>query len=123
MICADAFADRQAVSRALAMMGAEIILSPCAWAVPADHDNASDPYGGLWMDNYAPVARDHRLWIAGCSNVGPIEAGPWAGRRCIGCSLVVGPGGGVVLQGRYGEGADELLYGEIGSGSASAGGR
>ena len=43
--------------------------------------------------------------------------------RCIGCSLVIGPGGGVVLQGRYGEGADELLYGEIGSGSASAGGR
>ena len=36
MICADAFARGQTVGRALGLMGADIILSPCAWAVPAD---------------------------------------------------------------------------------------
>jgi len=43
MICADAFAREQVVSRTLGLMGADIILSPCAWAVPAEHDNAREP--------------------------------------------------------------------------------
>jgi predicted amidohydrolase len=113
MICADAFARGQVVSRALGLMGAQIILSPCAWAVPVDHDNLRDPYGRLWLDNYGPVARDFRLWIAGVSNVGRLEAGPWAGRHCIGCSLLVGPDGGQVLMGPYGEQAETILYAEI----------
>jgi len=92
MICADAFAPGQVISRTLGLMGAEIILSPCAWAVPPEHDNAKEPYGQLWRDNYSPVARDFRMWIAGVSNVGPITSGPWAGRWCIGCSMLVGPG-------------------------------
>lgn len=54
MICADAFAPGQVISRSLAMMGARFILSPCAWAVPADHDNSQQPYGQLWLDNYGP---------------------------------------------------------------------
>jgi predicted amidohydrolase len=49
MICADAFAPGQVLSRSLAMMGAKFILSPCAWAVPADHDNVLEPYGQLWL--------------------------------------------------------------------------
>jgi predicted amidohydrolase len=113
MICADAFARGQVISRALALMGADIILSPCAWAVPADHDNDREPYGQLWLDNYGPVARDFQIWIAGASNVGPIRAGPWAGRKCIGCSLLVGPDGNEVLQGPYGEDAEMILYHEI----------
>lgn len=113
MICADAFAPGQVISRTLGMMGAEVILSPCAWAVPADHDPEREPYGGLWQDNYGPVARDFRLWIAGVSCVGEIEAGPWAGRRCIGCSLLVGPDGREVLKGPYGADADSILYAEI----------
>lgn len=110
MICADGFAPGQAVSRTLGLMGADIILSPCAWAVPADHDNTREPYGGLWLDNYGPVAREYRLWIAGCSNVGPIVDGPWKGRACIGCSLVMGPDGKPVLRGPYGEDAESVLY-------------
>ena len=113
MICADAFVEGQVLSRSLALMGAEIILSPCAWAVPADHDNVRDPYGQLWRDNYGPVARQHRLWIAGASNVGPILAGPWAGRKCIGCSLLVGPDGQDILQGPYGEEAETILTARI----------
>lgn len=113
MICADAFARGQIVSRTLGLMGAQVILSPCAWAVPADHDNVREPYGRLWRDSYGPVARDFQLWIAGCSNVGPLTAGPWAGRRCIGCSLVVGPDGEQRLLGPYGEGAEASLSVEL----------
>jgi predicted amidohydrolase len=113
MICADAFAREQVLTRSLALMGAEVILSPCAWAVPADHDNNHEPYGQLWLDNYGPVAREFKLWIAGASNVGWIKAGPWKGRRCIGCSLVVGPDGKPVLQGPYGVDADVILYTDI----------
>jgi predicted amidohydrolase len=110
MICADGFACGQVISRALGYMGADLILSPSAWAVPADHDNAKEPYGQLWLDNYGPVARDFRLWVAGVSNVGWITDGPWKGRKCIGCSLVVDPNGQPALQGPYGVDAEALLY-------------
>ncbi len=97
MICADGFAPGQAISRSLAMMGAEIILSPCAWAVPADHDNAETPYGKIWLDNYGPVCREFGITIVGCSNVGPITAGPWEGRTCIGNSMAIDGTGDRVL--------------------------
>ena len=113
MICADAFAPSQVISRTLGLMGAGIILSPCAWAVPTEHDNAREPYGQLWRENYGPVARDFRMWIAGVSNVGPIVSGAWKGRKCIGCSMLVGPDGEVALQGPYGENAETILYAEI----------
>jgi predicted amidohydrolase len=113
MICADAFAPGQVISRTLGLMGAEIILSPCAWAVPPEHDNVKEPYGQLWRDNYGPVARDFGMWIAGVSNVGPITSGPWVGRKCIGCSMLVGPDGEVALQGPYGGNAETILYAEI----------
>ena len=113
MICADAFARGQPITRTLALMGADVILSPCAWAVPADHDQATEPYGRLWLDNYQPVARDFRLWIAGVSNVGWLNAGPWSGRKCIGCSLVIGPRGEIVVAGPYGPDADTILYAEV----------
>ncbi len=110
MICADAFAHQQVISRALGYMGAQIILSPCAWAVPADHDNVAQPYGQLWMDNYSPVARAFGLWIAGVSNVGWLTEGAWRGRKCIGCSLVVAPDGRAALQGPYGVDAETILF-------------
>jgi predicted amidohydrolase len=113
MICADAFARGQIISRTLGLMGAEVIVSPCAWAVPADHDNAREPYGKLWLDNYGPVARDFQLWIAGTSSVGSLTAGPWAGRHCIGCSLLVGPDGKQVFMGPYGCEAETILYAQI----------
>lgn len=113
MICADAFAPGQVVARTLGLMGAQVILSPCAWAVPADHDNVREPYGQLWRDHYGPVARDFRLWIAGCSNVGVLTGGPWAGRHCIGCSLLVGPDGREGQMGPYGAAAEAVLYADL----------
>ncbi len=109
MICADARAEGAAVTRSLGLMGATGILSPCAWAVPADHDNDARPYGQEWLDAYAPVAQRFGCWIAGVSNVGPIPAGPWAGRLCIGRSLVVAPDGAPAAWGPYGPQAEALL--------------
>ena len=111
MICADAFARGQIVTRTLGLMGAEMILSPSAWAVLPDHDNERDPYGKLWIENYAPVAREFGLWIAGCSNVGAISGGPWAGRKCIGSSLLVNPDGEVACRGPYG--VEAIVYSEV----------
>jgi predicted amidohydrolase len=109
MICADAFAPGQVVSRTLGMMQARVILSPCAWAVPADHDNQREPYGQLWLDNYCPVAKEFGMWIVGVSNVGPIEDGPWKGRKCIGCSLAIDGRGQIAARGPYGQEAQTIL--------------
>jgi predicted amidohydrolase len=113
MICADGFAKDHVLSRSLCYMGTDILLSPCAWAVPADHDNQTDPYGVLWKNSYRPVAQEFGVWIAGVSNVGPITAGPWAGRKCIGCSLVMGPDGVEVAEGPYGVDAETILYVDV----------
>jgi len=113
MVCADGFAVDQVITRTLGYMGAQVILSPSAWAVPADHNNQKQPYGQLWRDNFGPPARDFKMWIAGVSNVGPVSAGPWTGRKCIGCSLLVGPDGKQVVQGSYGEDAEQILYHDV----------
>jgi len=113
MICADGFARDRVLSRSLCYMGADVLLSPCAWAVPAEHDNAATPYGALWHESYKPVAKEFQVWIAAVSNVGPLTAGPWAGRKCIGSSMVIDPAGWEVARGPFGENADTILYTEI----------
>jgi len=113
MICADGFAPGQSIGRTLALMGARYILSPCAWAVPASHDNNCEPYGGLWVKSYGAVTNDFEVTIAGASNVGPITAGPWQDRKCIGNSLVIGPGGKELARGPFGENAEALIQMEI----------
>ena len=109
LICADLFPTSLVYAEALARMGAQWILSPCAWAVDADHDNARDPYGDLWQRSYGEITSRYPLTVVGVSNVGWLDAGPWASKKCIGCSLAVGPGGKVLAHGRYGEDAEELL--------------
>src|SRR5262249_50874429 len=49
-ICADNFGSSLAIGHVLARMGAQLILSPSAWAVDADHDDEREPYGRLWLD-------------------------------------------------------------------------
>ncbi|MCK5067193.1 MAG: carbon-nitrogen hydrolase family protein [Bacteroidales bacterium] len=113
MICADASTGDRVIPRALSYMGADVILSPSSWAVSADHDNFENPYGGMWKDAYKPVAKDFRVWIASCSNVGWMTGGPWKGAKVIGCSMVIGPGGEEVLNAPYGDDADTILYVDI----------
>jgi predicted amidohydrolase len=107
-ICADNFGDSLAIGHVLARMGAQVILSPCAWAVDADHDNAAEPYGKLWRDAYSELARLYKITVVGVSNVGWITGGPWKGRKCIGCSLAMGPEGVILAQGPYGDRAEAL---------------
>jgi predicted amidohydrolase len=113
MICADASTGDHVIPMALAYMGADVILSPSSWAVLPDHDNYKEPYGGMWKEAYKPVAKDFRVWIASCSNVGWLTGGPWKGWKGIGCSMVIGPGGSDMLHAPYGEDADTILYVDI----------
>ncbi len=112
-ICADNFANSLAIGHTLARMGAQMILSPCAWAVPADHDNEKDPYGETWRVPYAKLATSYDMTVVGVSNVGAIEGGPWDGRNCIGCSLAMGPDGEVLTQLPYGAKAEMLEVIEV----------
>ena len=108
-ICSDNFPDSLVLSEALVKMGATLILSPCAWAVDANHDNHSDPYGGLWSGAYSTLTRNCDLTVVGVSNVGWLTEGPWQGRKCIGCSMAYGPGAELLGQAPYGEDA-EILF-------------
>ena len=109
-ICADNFPRSAALGLALGEMGARLILSPCAWAVEADHDNARDPYGrDLWEPAYRALAEKAGLATVGVSGVGPLEAGPWKGRSCIGSSLAVGGDGSIVARAPYGAEAETFL--------------
>ncbi len=113
MICADAQVKDYCLTKALCKMGADIILSPCAWAVPADHDNIKNPYGKEWLTAYSAIAKDFSVWIASVTNVGLISDGPWKNWNCIGCSLVVNPLGEEFVKGPYGKDADTILYVDV----------
>ncbi len=112
-ICADNFSDSLAIGHVLARMGAQLLLSPSAWAVEADHDNRRDPYGELWRRSYGELARLYDLTVIGVSSVGRLEAGPWKGRKVIGCSLAMGPGGEILAEGPYGESAEALVVVDV----------
>lgn len=108
-ICADNFPASLVFGHSLARMGAQFILSPSAWAVEPEHDNLKDPYGDLWLKSYTKLAALYDITVVGVSNVGWINGGPWKGRKCIGCSLAVGPGGSILAKGPYGESAESLI--------------
>lgn len=112
-ICADATASGNALSEALGYMGADIILSPSAWAVPPDFDNVATPYGDTWRRVYQPVSSRFELWVISVSNVGKIEKGPWKDWDCIGSSLVYNADGQEVLQGPFGVTADTIIYVDV----------
>jgi hypothetical protein len=101
------------LAESLIQMGATLILSPCAWAVEADHDNDVQPYGQLWEESYSSLTSDRAVSVVGVSNVGWIRSGAWEGRKCIGCSLAMGPGGETLARGSYGVDAESLIVAEI----------
>ncbi len=107
-ICADNFPDTLELGRALARMGAQLIVSPSAWAVPPDHDNHTTPYGEIWRTAYGTLAADHHLAVIGVSNTGAIRSGAWTGYRVIGCSLAVGRDGEILCTGAYTDATSEL---------------
>lgn len=112
-ICADNAFSSLALGRALAAMGAQVLLSPCAWAVPPGFDNAARPYGDEWVTAYGALARETGMPVVGVSNVGPVVGGEWDGWRCIGASLAVGADGEVILQAPFGADAETLVAVDI----------
>ncbi|MEN6604709.1 MAG: carbon-nitrogen hydrolase family protein [Bryobacteraceae bacterium] len=112
-ICADNFPESLCLGRSLGRMGAQLLLSPCAWAVDADHDNAATPYGELWLGAYRTLTQEYPMTVVGVSNVGWLAGGPWQGRKCIGCSIAMGPGGKLLAMGPYGEDAEALILVEV----------
>ncbi len=112
-ICADNAFSSLALGRALAAMGADILLSPCAWAVPPDFDNTVRPYGDEWVTAYGALARETGMPVVGVSNVGPVVGGEWDGWRCIGASLAVGWDGEVVVQAPFSDHEEALVTVDI----------
>jgi predicted amidohydrolase len=91
MICADALSKPDRVIQNLVEKGAQVILSPSAWAVPPQHDNIATPYGPLWFEAYRDGLAESNAWIVATSNVGVIAGGEWDGHPCIGNSIAMGP--------------------------------
>ena len=85
-ICADNFPNALDIGRTLGRMGAQILLSPSAWAVDADHDPTREPYGALWRDAYRNWHVPSRcpswapaMWVPSGEGRGPV-AGASAAR-------------------------------------------
>jgi predicted amidohydrolase len=108
-ICADNFPNSLAIGHTLARMGAQILLSPSAWAEPIGHDHWQEPYDALWVKSYTTLAKLYDMTVVGVTNVGWLAGGPWDGYMCIGCSLAVGPGGKFLAQGPFGAYAESLI--------------
>jgi predicted amidohydrolase len=112
-ICADNFPNSLAIAHVLARMGAQLLLSPSAWAVDADHDNAQAPYGDRWRCAFRELGRLYDLPVVAVSNVGWMTDGPWKGRKAIGCSIATNNHGEIIAEGPYGESAEALIVAEI----------
>lgn len=112
-ICADNLPETVYIGHTIGKMGAQILLSPSAWAVPSDYDHAAEPYGIEWKTSYTELALAHRMPVVGVSNVGPVIGGAWDGWKCIGCSLAVDQHGKIVAEGLYGEKAEELIIAQF----------
>lgn len=111
-ICADNLCPHLALGRSLAAMGAKMILSPCAWAVPPEDAAARKPYGKTWLEPYAALAKERGLWVIGVSNVGDVSEGVWAGWKCIGNSIAMGPKGAALIM-EYGADAQGVGVVEV----------
>ena len=87
-ICADSWSP--AVTDALHLMGARLILSPCAWAV----EPGGEATNIAWItETYRARTAKRALTIAASNGVGAVTQGPWKGRILQGNSLVMGPDG------------------------------
>ncbi len=101
-ICADSWHEQ--VVPTLALMGATMIFSPCAWAIESGREDENT----AWLENrYLTHAAKHGMTFFAANSVGSIEYGPWAGRALHGDSMAVGPAG-VLARGRRRE-ADLLI--------------
>lgn len=112
-ICADNWDENIESALKTHQAGAQMLLSPCAWAVSPDHDNEVDPYGGTWLKFYQKIAEQTAMPVVAVSNVGRIKGGPWGNWKCIGNSIAISGTGEVLKVATHGEFAQELNIIEI----------
>jgi predicted amidohydrolase len=87
-ICADSWEPE--ITDGLVGLGAELIFSPCAWAVEPGGERTNLH----WIaETYRARTKGRRLLIVAPNSVGAVTQGPWKGRIFQGDSLVVGPNG------------------------------
>ncbi|TDX08297.1 carbon-nitrogen hydrolase family protein [Kribbella sp. VKM Ac-2566] len=88
-ICADSWTAP--IVDTLYLMGANVILSPCAWAIDPGGEDTNTAWIG---ENYRAHTVDKDLYILAANSVGELPTPhPWAGRILHGDSLAYGPGG------------------------------
>jgi len=93
-ICADSW--RPEITDALALMGARLIFSPCAWAV----EPGGEATNIAWItETYRQRTKGRDLTIVAANGVGAVTQGPWRRRILQGNSLVTGPDGKLLLRG------------------------
>jgi predicted amidohydrolase len=103
-ICADSWVPH--ITESLYLMGAEIIFSPCAWAI----EPGGEARNIQWISRiYRQRTRGKQLFIVSANGVGDVTQGPWRGKILQGNSLVFGPGGKKMLQGPTNQ-ADLLVF-------------
>lgn len=107
-ICADNYTDGLCIGHTLARMGAQIILSPSSWTVGYDITEENDPYHDKWIKPLGSLAQLYDIVVVSATSVGYIIGGPYEGKKQVGCSLCVGPGG-IIAQGQFNEFAGELV--------------
>jgi predicted amidohydrolase len=112
-ICADLSPGANDIGRALALMRAQVILSPAAWFVPPDHDAKTNPYGAMWRQSYGDISRRFGVPVVGVSNVGTLDCGPWAGWKGIGSSIAYDHAGECAAELPYGVTAEALRIVEL----------
>lgn len=105
-ICADNAANSLSVGITLGRMGADLLLSPCAWAVKPDRDVVKEPYGEEWHKPYKMLSSTFSIPVIGVSNVGEVEKGSWAGWKAIGNSMAYDSDGTLLTVLPYGEEAE-----------------
>lgn len=104
-ICADNWGDHLPAS--LALMGAAIVTTPCAWAIAPGLEQRNTEW---LVGRYRELARRHDIvWVA-ANSVGRIDHGAWEGRVLHGDSLIVGPDGVIAHGARH---QPDLLVADI----------
>ena len=107
-ICADNLSPSLCLGHSLARMGAQMILSPSAWAVTPDRDEAEHPYGQEWHVPYQALSSLYRIPVVGVSNVGEMPVGAWAGWKAIGNSIAYDSDGTCAAVLPYGQDAQTV---------------
>ena len=105
-ICADNAVQSLSIGHVLARMGAQMILSPCAWAVEPDRDPVKEPYGEEWHVPYEALSSLYEIPVIGVSNVGEVSKGSWKGWKAIGNSIAYDSDGEKLAVLPYGEEAE-----------------